>query len=58
MMWKDILVRYPNAELHTYCDLENGWLNNNYGDVVMKIKSLLPMKNVYMHIIYKNKKLI
>jgi hypothetical protein len=49
MMWQDILLMYPNAELHTYCDLENVWLNNNYKDVVMKIKSLLPMKNVFMH---------
>ncbi len=49
MMWKDILNMYPLAELHTYCDLENEWLNANYGDVVMKIKSLLPMKNVFMH---------
>ncbi len=49
LMWKDILLMYPNAELHTYCDLENKWLNDNYKDVVLKIKSLLPMKNVFMH---------
>ncbi len=49
MMWEDILKMYPNAELHTYCDLENKWLNDNYKDVVLQIKSLLPMKNVFMH---------
>ncbi len=49
MMWKDILKMYPHAELHTYCDLENKWLNDNYKDIVFKIKELLPMKNVFMH---------
>lgn len=49
MMWEDILKMYPNAELHTYCDLENKWLNDNFKDVVLKIKELLPMKNVFMH---------
>ncbi len=50
LMWERIQAMYPTAELHTYCDLENEWLNKNYGEVVIKIKSLLPtLKNVFMH---------
>jgi glycosyltransferase involved in cell wall biosynthesis len=48
-MWNDILNINNNAELHCYCDLENKWLIDNHNETIIKIKQLLPLKNVFMH---------
>jgi glycosyltransferase involved in cell wall biosynthesis len=46
-MWNDILEITSSAELYVFCDLENKWLNTHYGDIVIMIKKILPLKNVF-----------
>lgn len=40
-MWNDIHSLNSNSHLYIYCDLNNKWLNDNYQELVKKIKDLL-----------------
>lgn len=40
-MWKEIHSLNSNSHLYIYCDLNNKWLNDNYGELVILIKELL-----------------
>ena len=48
-MWNDILLICNEAELHCYCDVDNKYINITDKEMMDNIRSLLPMKNVYMH---------
>jgi glycosyltransferase involved in cell wall biosynthesis len=40
-MWKRIVEKFPEAELHLYCDLEGEWVNRVAKDEMIEIKSLM-----------------
>lgn len=40
-MWKRIKGKFPTAELHIHCDVENPWLNSVDSQMMHSIKSLL-----------------
>lgn len=43
-----IVERYPKANLEIFCDLENSWLNQHYGDQVKEIKKLITDQREYV----------
>ena len=49
-MWPKILQRFPDAELHTYVDLNGKWVNDFHGLEMNMIKEIMKnRKNVYNH---------
>ena len=40
-MWPKIVMEFPDATLHIYCNLEHEWVNKNYPDMMQSIKKLL-----------------
>jgi predicted O-methyltransferase YrrM/glycosyltransferase involved in cell wall biosynthesis len=50
LLWNDITIMVPDAELHLYCDLDGEWVNKNFPDEMNIIKLLLSKyKNVINH---------
>ncbi len=52
-MWGRIKNRYPEATLQIFCDLENGWVNQNYPEEISWIKNYLLEHKSDTSIIYR-----